>query len=122
MKPEGLVCRAEQLHALACHAYPVGGGVEEITSLEGHLIQTPWPEVLRRRDVSLEDVGISSYSYPSSRSHSLVFPSLSEGKKKKSTYTIFEPKRQDAEKKIHFSLISNATKDNVSRSAKSLFE
>lgn len=121
MKPEGLVCRAERLHALPCRAYPVAGGVEEIASLEGHLIGTPWPEALRRRDVSLAEVAMSSYSYLSSRSHPLVFPSLSE-EKKKSTYTIFEPKRQDEEKKIHFSLIFNATKDDVSRSAKSLFE
>lgn len=37
VKPEGLVCRAEQHQALPT-VHPVADGTEEITSLEGHLI------------------------------------------------------------------------------------
>lgn len=39
VKPEGLACRAEQYHKGPAE-HPVVDGIEEITSLEGHLIGT----------------------------------------------------------------------------------
>lgn len=39
VKPEGLVCGAEQHHMVPTE-HPVADGIEEITSLEGHLDET----------------------------------------------------------------------------------